>query len=207
MLISLAGRHAPGSLQNLPSSGCSCSLPSLFLQEIILVCDAERNQTHNYCEQQRSVSNTDLSCAALWESSPPSDLVTSQAPPVLMLPPSAYSELLLELCAAVGSPSRYHVSCFSWHLTVSSQGPDVAFGPLESIIPMTLIHLVPPVHLVQQCWWKASILQVGDSELGPLLAAFLLHVQDSFPVLLSLEPHREPVSSELSERETSSWVA
>lgn len=106
MLVSLAGRHAPVSFQNLCFSGCNCFFPSC--QEVILGCKL----THSHQEQQRSVSDiASLSCTASWECSVPSDLATCLLSSVPWL------------CAPRGCPRPHRVSCFSWRLTVCSHGP------------------------------------------------------------------------------------
>ena len=95
----------------------------------------EQNQTRGCCEQQRSVSNSQLICAASWESSVASDLAFSSGY-TCSDASSDYSELC---CLSFVHPGAAAVP------TTSAAFPDhtVAFGPLGSTAPVAYYPLAP----------------------------------------------------------------
>lgn len=83
----------------------------------------------------------------------------------------------------------------------------VAFGLLGATIPVAY-DLLGPI-----CPPGSTVLVEGGyfagprSRAGPIAGSIPPPPPDAFPVLLSLQSRREPVSLELSGREASSWVA
>ena len=173
----LSWQTCSGAPQNLPFSGCNCFFTSTC-QEVILVCDVGQNQTRGSCEQQRSVSNSQLICAASWESSVASDLAFSSG------------------CTCSDASSDYsELCCLSFvHRgaaavpTTSAAFPDhtVAFGPLGSTAPVAYYPLAPICLPDSTVPVEGAYFAGTRFRAGAALATFLLHPQDAFPVLLRL---------------------
>lgn len=108
MLVSLAGRHAPVSFQNLRFSDYNCFFTSILSRGYFgLQADPQPPATAKVSVRHSQLflhSLLGMQCA----------LRPCHLPPQSSVPC---------LCAPRGCPRPHRVSCFSWRLTVCSHGP------------------------------------------------------------------------------------
>lgn len=114
------------------------------------------------------------------------------------------SSLVRALCTQ-GLSQSPHVSCISWHLTVASHGPVCGCWTFRFHHFCGLLSSWP--HPPTWCHSAGGRRVWRRCQIGSWGYSWLLFTPGCPPMLLSLQSLREPRSSSLKGRETSSWVA